>query len=38
MMQVDGVLSNANGGSAGYLFQKRLDDSRTTAGVTYWAK
>jgi hypothetical protein len=38
MMQVDGVLSNANGGSAGYLFQKRLDDSRTTTGVTYWAK
>jgi hypothetical protein len=38
MMQVDGMLSNANGGSAGYLFQKRLDDSRTTSGVTYWAK
>jgi hypothetical protein len=38
MMHVDGVLSNANGGSAGYLFNKRLDEERTTSGVTYWAK
>jgi hypothetical protein len=37
-MHVDGVLSNANGGSAGYLFNKRLDEERTTSGVTYWAK
>jgi hypothetical protein len=37
-MQVDGALSNANGGSAAYIFQHRLDTDRTTNGVTYWAK
>ncbi|GAB3412931.1 FecR family protein [Massilia agilis] len=36
-MQVDGVLSNANGGSAAYLFERRLDDTRKASGVTYWA-
>ncbi|MGZ5200122.1 MAG: FecR family protein [Telluria sp.] len=36
-MQVDGVLSNANGGSAAYVFQRRLEDNRTITGVTYWA-
>jgi hypothetical protein len=36
-MQVDGVLSNANGGSAAYVFQHRLDANRTTNGVTYWS-
>jgi hypothetical protein len=35
-MAVDGMLSNANGGSAAYLFRTRLDDSRTANGVTYW--
>ncbi|HWJ93388.1 MAG TPA: FecR family protein [Telluria sp.] len=37
-MQVDGFLSNANGGSAAYIFHRRLDDTRTTNGVTYWAR
>jgi hypothetical protein len=36
--QVDGMLSNANGGSAAYVFQRRLDETRTANGVTYWAK
>lgn len=35
---VTGVLSNQNGGSAAYLFRARLDDSRTTNGVTFWSK
>lgn len=35
-MAVDGMLSNANGGTAGYVFSGRLDGSRTTNGVTYW--
>jgi hypothetical protein len=37
-MDVDGVLSNANGGSAAYLFKARLDQNsvRTVQGVTYW--
>jgi hypothetical protein len=35
-MAVDGVLSNANGGTAGYLFRSRLDDARTASGVTIW--
>ena len=37
-MNVDGVLSSENGGSAVYLFQGRLDDNRTTNGITYWGK
>ncbi len=37
-MSVDGVLSNANGGSAAYLFQGRLEDGRTASGATYWAR
>lgn len=37
-MNVDGVLSNENGGSAVYMFQGRLDGSRTTNGITYWGK
>lgn len=35
-MNVDGFLSNANGGSAGYIFHSRLDDTRVANGVTYW--
>jgi hypothetical protein len=35
-MSVDGFLSNAAGGSAGYIFHSRLDDTRTANGVTYW--
>lgn len=35
-MNVQGVLSNANGGSAAYIFDSRLDEKRTVNGVTYW--
>lgn len=37
-MSVDGLLSNANGGSAVYLFQSRLDSSRTAYGSLAWGK
>ena len=37
-MSVDGVLSNADGGGAAYLFQRRLDDQRIANGVTVWGK
>ncbi len=37
-MTVDGMLSNADGGSAAYIFQRRLDDTRTTNGITYWTR
>lgn len=37
-MAVDGVLSNANGGTAAYLFQSRLDATRSANGATYWGK
>ena len=33
---VNGMLSNADGGSAAYLFNRRLDDNRLINGVTYW--
>jgi hypothetical protein len=35
-MAVDGFLSNANNGTAAYVFDRRLDNTRTTSGVTYW--
>jgi len=37
-MSADGVLSNANGGSAAYIFTGRLTQGRTVNGVTYWGK
>ncbi len=37
-MNVGGALSTANGGSAAYVFQTRLDAMRTTDGVTYWGR
>ncbi|GAB3444039.1 FecR family protein [Massilia solisilvae] len=37
-MQVDGMLSNANGGSAAYLFRSRLDESRSVSGFTSWTR
>lgn len=37
-MSVDGVLSNQNGGSAAYLFQGRLDATRSASGVTIWGR
>ena len=38
IMNVQGLLSNQNGGSAAYIFDSRLDDKRTVNGVTYWEK
>ncbi len=35
-MNVEGLLSNDNGGSAAYVFDARLDPKRTVNGVTYW--
>jgi hypothetical protein len=35
-MVVNGVLSTEGGGSASYLFDRRLDDQRTINGVTVW--
>eukprot|EP01114_Cavostelium_apophysatum_P001080 TRINITY_DN10927_c0_g1_i1.p1 TRINITY_DN10927_c0_g1~~TRINITY_DN10927_c0_g1_i1.p1 ORF type:complete len:458 (+),score=71.71 TRINITY_DN10927_c0_g1_i1:49-1422(+) len=35
-MDVEGQLSNENGGAAAYLFERRLDDSRVVNGGTYW--
>jgi hypothetical protein len=37
-MSVDGFLSNANGGSAAYLFHSRLDMNHSANGVTYWTR
>jgi len=37
-MDVQGLLSNENGGSAAYLFNSRVDDRRTLNGVTYWKR
>jgi hypothetical protein len=37
-MEVNGALSNADGGTAAYVFSRRLDEGRTTNGVTFWAK
>lgn len=36
VMNVQGLLSKQNGGSAAYIFDSRLDDKRTANGVTYW--
>ena len=38
IMNVRGLLSNQNGGSAAYIFDSRLDDKRTVNGATYWEK
>jgi len=35
-MNVEGQLSNENGGAAAYIFERRLDDGRTINGGTYW--
>lgn len=37
-MAVSGVITQEKGGTASYLFQRRLDDNRQTYGVTYWSK
>jgi hypothetical protein len=35
-MNVQGLLSNAGGGKAAYIFDSRLDDKRTVNGATGW--
>ncbi|MCC2971137.1 FecR domain-containing protein [Massilia sp. IC2-476] len=35
-MNVEGQLSNENGGAAAYIFDRRLDDQRIINGATYW--
>ena len=35
-MVVNGVLSNEHGGSAAYLFERRLDEQRVVNGVALW--
>jgi hypothetical protein len=37
-MLVDGALSNANGGSAAYVFSTKLDANRTASGATEWRR
>ena len=37
-INVQGLLSNQNGGSAAYIFDGRLDEKRSVNGVTYWEK
>ena len=37
-MVVNGVVVSEKGGTAAYLFQSRLDDSRLVSGVTLWGK
>ncbi|MEC4723512.1 FecR family protein [Noviherbaspirillum sp. CPCC 100848] len=37
-MNVEGILSNENGGSAAYLFDRRIDANRNAYGGTYWTK
>ncbi len=36
VLNLQGLLSKQNGGSAAYIFDSRLDDKRTANGVTYW--
>lgn len=37
--EVDGLLSNTNGGSAAYVFKRILDGGeRTATGITFWSK
>ncbi|MBZ2209308.1 FecR family protein [Massilia sp. R798] len=36
MVNVQGLLSNENGGSASYLFNGRIDERRTVNGATFW--
>jgi hypothetical protein len=35
-MNLQGLLSKQNGGSAAYIFDSRLDERRSANGVTYW--
>lgn len=37
-MAVSGVVTAEKGGSASYIFQRRLDNNRQAFGITYWSK
>jgi hypothetical protein len=37
-LNVQGLLSNEKGGSASYIFDGRVDNTRTVNGATYWLK
>jgi hypothetical protein len=37
-MAVSGVVTAEKGGSASYIFQRRLEDARQIHGITYWGK
>lgn len=37
-IDLQGLLSTENGGSAAYIFTGRLDENRTVNGATYWKK
>ncbi|MFC5551304.1 FecR family protein [Massilia aerilata] len=36
VLNLNGLLSRQNGGSAAYIFTSRLDEKRSANGVTYW--
>lgn len=36
VLNVQGLLSNDKGGTAAYIFDGRIDDTRTVNGATYW--
>jgi hypothetical protein len=38
IMNVKGLLSNENGGSAAYIFDGKIDDKRSVNGAAYWRK
>ena len=38
VVNIQGLLSKQNGGSAAYIFDGRLDKMRTVNGVTYWER
>lgn len=38
LLNVQGLLSNDKGGTAAYIFDGRIDDTRTVNGATYWTR
>ena len=38
VLNVQGLLSNEKGGTAAYIFDGRIDDTRTVNGATYWKR
>jgi hypothetical protein len=37
-INIEGLLSKQNGGSAAYIFEGRIDEKRTVNGATYWER